>query len=388
MITRHNYEEYFILYMDNELSSEERRMVEAFVQQHPDLKEELDTLIQYKLAPDSSIVFEGKEELMKENGHSLITQNNYKEWFTLYIDNELGEDQQQQVEQFLAANNAAQKELALLQQTKLQPETIVFAGKDVLYRREEKVRRIPVWAWRAAAAILILAIAIPAAILLNKKPSADSKDGGVAGTTNNKNTDITPAENNTQPPLKNNNSIAVEKNNTPVVVPFTGETKQNINPSEKKKGDNAVAAVSKKEALPENRVSNKTIAPVNKEEQAIAQEKPELKPSNNLPQPLNNPNINSTRKTDDAVAYNKPDENVSGKNLPSTDVTKSPSPPSEYTQAVYKPGNTEELEQPDGKKNKNRGIFRKIARTFQKRTNIDPTDDNRLLVGGLAIKLK
>jgi hypothetical protein len=42
-----------------------------------------------------------------------------------------------------------------------------------------------------------------------------------------------------------------------------------------------------------------------------------------------------------------------------------------------------------GKKNKLRGFFRKVTRTFEKRTNIDPTDqDNRLLVGGLAIKLK
>ena len=29
-----------------------------------------------------------------------------------------------------------------------------------------------------------------------------------------------------------------------------------------------------------------------------------------------------------------------------------------------------------------------IARTFEKRTNIDATDDNKLLVAGLAIKLK
>ena len=31
-LNRNNYEEYFILYMDNELDSDDRREVEAFVQ--------------------------------------------------------------------------------------------------------------------------------------------------------------------------------------------------------------------------------------------------------------------------------------------------------------------------------------------------------------------
>ena len=41
-----------------------------------------------------------------------------------------------------------------------------------------------------------------------------------------------------------------------------------------------------------------------------------------------------------------------------------------------------------GKKNKLRGFFRKVTRTFEKATNIKATDDeDRLLLGGLAIKL-
>ena len=41
-----------------------------------------------------------------------------------------------------------------------------------------------------------------------------------------------------------------------------------------------------------------------------------------------------------------------------------------------------------GKKNKLRGFFRKVTRTFEKTTNIKATDDeDRLLLGGLAIKL-
>ena len=53
-------------------------------------------------------------------------------------------------------------------------------------------------------------------------------------------------------------------------------------------------------------------------------------------------------------------------------------------------GNTGEAFADAGqKKNKLRGFFRKVTRTFEKRTNIDATDgDDRLLVAGLSIKLK
>lgn len=390
-INRHNYEEYFILYMDNELTGDERRMVEAFVEHHPDLKDELDNLIQYKLDPDTSIVFEGKEDLLKENGHSLITQNNQDEWFTLYIDNELGEEQKEYVDQYIAANPAAQNELTLLQQTKLQPETIVFAGKDLLYRKEEKVRRIPVWAWRAAAAILILAIAIPTALLLNKKPSG-AEQGKETAKTGSNNAQTIPAENNSQPsPVNNEKAVAIEQTN-PEVVPFVAEkNQQGIIPAEKVKDNNVATVTPKKQTVPVNSPDDKPVSagnPVNKTEQVIAQENPAIKPSNNLPLPNNNPNINN-KKTDDAIAYNPPPENKSPNKVSEPVVTNSNTPPSDYTQAAYNPDSKKELEQPDGKKNKNRGFFRKIARTFEKRTNIDPTDDdNRLLVAGLAIKLK
>ena len=61
---------------------------------------------------------------------------------------------------------------------------------------------------------------------------------------------------------------------------------------------------------------------------------------------------------------------------------------SDIVNASFTNNNDAELDQPNDKKNKSRGLFRKIARTFEKRTNIDPTDDNKLLVAGLAIRLK
>jgi len=109
------------------------------------------------------------------------------------------------------------------------------------------------------------------------------------------------------------------------------------------------------------------------------------KPSNDLPQPLYNPNIIKTDATNNnAIASdNTPKEIKSQNAIINADVTTKDPRPSDIVNASYT-----ELEQPDGKKNKSRGFFRKIARTFEKRTDIDPTDNNRLLVAGLAIKLK
>src|SRR5450432_3370112 len=66
MITRHNYEELFLLYVDNELSSAERESVEAFVKENPDLKEEMEALQQCRLIPVDEVSFGNLEPLLKE----------------------------------------------------------------------------------------------------------------------------------------------------------------------------------------------------------------------------------------------------------------------------------------------------------------------------------
>src|SRR5687767_14208397 len=104
-INRHNYEEFFILYMDNELDAAGRREVELFIGKNPDLKEELDLLQQFRLTPDTSIVFEGKEDLMSAGMTTIaptttIDLSNYEEWLVLYIDDELTQAQRKMAERF------------------------------------------------------------------------------------------------------------------------------------------------------------------------------------------------------------------------------------------------------------------------------------------------
>ncbi|MGH2553199.1 MAG: hypothetical protein ACRDEB_05745, partial [Chitinophagaceae bacterium] len=206
-INRHNYEEFFILYLDNELNNDDRIMVEEFVLLHPDLKEELDLLLQYKISPDTEIKFRGKEDLLKANGETPVTLTNYEEWFLLYADQELNPAQRKTVENFIAKNPTLQKELALFQQSKLQPELVIYANKETLYRKEEKVRAIS-FQWRriAAAVLLLLALSITTVLVINKRRSGKDevvKSIELRQIPNNENVDISPVTKEITPENKN-----------------------------------------------------------------------------------------------------------------------------------------------------------------------------------------
>ena len=152
-INRSNYEEFFLLYVDNELSAEERNEVEAFVILHPDLQDELEMLKGTQLNPetfsfDKSALFADK-----------MKQNSMEESLLLYIDDELSESKKKELEAELSTNSNLNKEYSLLKQTKLDKnETIVYPNKKELYRH--KVRSIrPVFILRIAAAVVILLFA-------------------------------------------------------------------------------------------------------------------------------------------------------------------------------------------------------------------------------------
>ena len=381
-ITHHNYEEFFILYMDNELSSDDRRMVEAFVQQHTDLKEELDSLLQYKLEPDTDIVFTGKEELLKLNGETPVSLANYEEWLLLYIDNELSAPQRKAVEQLAAANPAIQQELELIEKSKLQPATIVFPYKESLYKREEEKRRaVPLRWWRAAAAILLLAIGLTVVIITGNKSTGEKGEVAVK--------EIKPQQNNTAtenaigiPDVSQNPVATVTETESPVIkTPIENTVQKNQPaPGQYKQTNNPVAVSTNKEKDIKNTPVN--IAPLRNDMPVVADNT--IKPSNNLPQPEDNPNFKK-----DAANMGMANVNDAVKQaLTDNNVTSKAAQPSNIIQAAV----TDDADfavTGGNKKNKLRGFFRKVTRTFEKRTNIDPTDgEDRLLVAGLAFKTK
>lgn len=162
VITRDNYEAYFVMYVDDELNVSERKAVEAFIEQNPDLEEEMVMLQQSVLRPNDQIVFEPKELLYKGAAvQSPINEQNCEEYFVLYGDDELTNAEKEKVEQFVYHHPQYQAEFELIQQVKLLPDnSLSFPGKAYLYRTEEDDNRVIAFPWwrLTAAAIAILVI--------------------------------------------------------------------------------------------------------------------------------------------------------------------------------------------------------------------------------------
>ncbi|HET7003457.1 MAG TPA: hypothetical protein VFI33_19175 [Puia sp.] len=85
-----------------------------------------------------------------------INRNNYETFFLLYLDRELNPTEMSEVEKFVNDNADLQKEFSLLRQTVLIPVETEFDQKELLFRKEEKRRVIPLYWTRIAAAVAVL----------------------------------------------------------------------------------------------------------------------------------------------------------------------------------------------------------------------------------------
>lgn len=150
-LTRDNYEEAFLMYVDEELSPEQKAEVEAFAALHPDLQDELADLMSTKL-PLPEVTFMDKSALMADS----MKGSAIDESLLLYIDNELPTAEAKAVEQKLKEDQAYNLQHQLLVKTKLDAtETIVYPNKAELYRHTERKVVYAQW-WRVAAAAVVL----------------------------------------------------------------------------------------------------------------------------------------------------------------------------------------------------------------------------------------
>lgn len=388
-LDRNNYEEFFLLYVDNELTAEQRRSVEQFVQEHPDLAMELDILQQTVLQADNSVVFTGKDSLLKNGSGSLINMSNYEEYLISYIDNELNASERNAFEKFLAAHPAVKEELGVYQQTKLEPEEkIVFANKEILYRKEEKVRVISMQWWKiAVAAAVILVAGMGTFIILNKKDTTTPGTSVVKTTTDKKSTPT--------PVVTDDNKEAdKQKTEKPSVLKTVQDnvaaviTKDAIKTKPSSPEKLTEEKIQTKKSVPQNFVSNNSEALV-KNEIAVKKENAANTDKNKAVDNRIIPSVNESA-SDLKNTIASLEKNTAKQNTNNDAVTKeqekaynNKETAQEDFDAVYASNN-------ESKNKKLRGFFRKATRVFEKRTNISATDDTegKILIGALAVKLK
>jgi|LakMenEpi03Aug12_release.lakeMendotaPanAssembly.Ray.scaffolds.fasta_scaffold29482_7 hypothetical protein len=169
-INLHNYETYFLLLIDNELSIAEQQAVACFVAEHPALAEELNLLKETKLKDGDIELYNGKEALLKSTAKG-INEDNYEAYLLNYIDDELTEDEQHKLLKYVEAHPAIKEDLQILQQTVLTKEVIVFSNKNSLYRKEKSVKPVVFIGWKQMRIAAIVAGIILLSINLIKKDS-------------------------------------------------------------------------------------------------------------------------------------------------------------------------------------------------------------------------
>ncbi len=371
MINRNNYEEFFLLYVDNELSADQRLQVEDFVALHPDLKEELDILVEMKL-PSEDIYFDDKNSLLRftEEKPAGITEENIQYWMLMKTDNELNAADEKMLDEMVKKNPVYQQELSLLQKAKLDAgETIEFAHKESLYRHETRVVRFA-WMRMAAAAAVVLLVALTIFFQLNSNktnlPSVEQAGINKAGN----NQPGSSLKNETQQPAATEqsqlatNDNTIDKNNTESTSNSTYSHENNIVP----------AVNNNKTAVAANN------NPGNKNEPAPAV-------TNNTiiaPQQLASVDNNIAKaeppvKTDIIETIKAQDAKILAAN---NTVAKSDNPAVSNQPVVFTP----EDEKSSNKKGL-RGFFRKVGRTISRTTGLGSDEDkeNKILIGGLAI---
>ncbi len=362
-INRNTYEEYFLMYVDNELSPGERLAVEAFVEENPDLHQELIMLQDAVLQPEPEIKFDNKKSLLRSANP--VTAENCEEYFILYSDDELSLEDKEYTEQFVYRHPEHQHNFELFQAARLTYDrNIVFPDKEKLFRKEKKggaVLYMQVMRYAVAASVLLV-LGVTGWLLNDSvapKPVVVVQNTTEQNSTPNKETSPTELQ--------------------PSAAGATTETL--ISTSDAQPEKNAVTPRRVQQLPAENNFStasnksgNENVTP----ERTLQQ----MTTSNNLPDPV----------TVD-VALHQPqkeifviDEAVGELELNNNNHTTLASLPDIQQEAdndvVYFANTTVN-------KNQFRGLFRKASRFFEKATNIDPINEEKSIrIAGFEIARK
>ena len=164
MITRENYEIYFIDYMDGNLSERERAEVEAFLLVHPDLQEELDGMGEVRLEVPTEVF--GKKEEIKQAVREM-------EYYAIAVTEGVITDEERAWVDENTDKKVFEQEVDVYAKIKVKPDPAYrFEGKAGLYRKSGVILLVK----RYAAIAAVVALGIVVAIYTTRKEEFSMED--------------------------------------------------------------------------------------------------------------------------------------------------------------------------------------------------------------------
>ncbi|MES2847913.1 MAG: hypothetical protein V4685_02570 [Bacteroidota bacterium] len=359
-INRNNYEEYFLLYIDNELCVADKKMVEAFVASNPDLGEEL-VMLQQSIVKPGTVEFAGKEKLLKSQTINAAIE----EKLLLLLDNELPKNEKKEILQLVANDISVKEEWELLQQTKLSAaDKITFEDKPLLYLKETKV--IPFAWWRMAAAAVLIGFGLWGGISFFNKDGQHISPGTV--------TVKTSPEKELPSNTTNNNTIPAVTNDSKNETLVASEADNNIKTTTAEKGtSNTSKLQTATQPKDNNVVVNNT---PNKEDS----NKDDLE------------NINNEERNKRIFVNVSPETNIN-KTGSNVEITSSPKNENAITASFNNStaqeyaSFEEENDEDKPRKTKLGGFFKKVKRQLERKTKIKTGSDDEVRIANMSFAM-
>jgi len=151
-ITRDNYESFAVDFLEGNLNADQIDQFLDFLNQNPDLKEEMQ-LFECVSLPEEEIVFSGKKQLYKSNSDSKSIHENRA---IAYLEGDLAPEDRKLFEEDLIRIPELKKQYELFVKTRLIPNPeIKYTEKKKIYRKSGTVILMN-WVSRAAAVMLLV----------------------------------------------------------------------------------------------------------------------------------------------------------------------------------------------------------------------------------------
>lgn len=153
-INRDNYEEFFIDYIEGELSAEENLALQSFLALNPDLKDELDEMCEFDFAIESADLNANKPALK-----NIPFQTNFDDFCIAFLEDDLDAYDRKAFEEFVSSHPDKQVDLDLYLKTKVKADTsLIFKNKKALKRRNKSlvIKQFIYTSLATAASIIIL----------------------------------------------------------------------------------------------------------------------------------------------------------------------------------------------------------------------------------------